>query len=202
RENSAMCDLVLQPIGVIKTPFDTKAGMPIQAKFGDQARGSIELREEYVEGLKDLAGFSHAHLLYHFHQHEDFSLIVTPYMDTSPRGLFATRAPKRPNPIGLSLVEILEIEGNRIYFSGVDMLNNTPLLDIKPYYHEIDSRQGAKCGWLDEDVILEDVVKREWRRVPLNIPATLIVENTQIFDVDELTHLSLGGCLLPLTEPM
>lgn len=141
--------LELKPIGIIKTQFEDKVGVPIQPKNGENYIGHIELNKEYVQGLKDLDGFSHIHLLYHLNRHEDYSLIVKPYMDDTPRGLFATRAPKRPNQIGLSLVEIVEIKENIITFKGVDMLNNTPLFDIKPYYHDFDSRENSKSGWLD-----------------------------------------------------
>ena len=140
----------LKPIGIIKTQFEEKVGVPIQAKNGEDYIGHIEVNNEYVQGLKDLDGFSHIHLLYHLNRHDDYSLLVKPYMDDTSRGLFATRAPKRPNQIGLSLVEIIKIEDNVITFKGVDMLNNTPLLDIKPYYHEFDSRENSKAGWLDK----------------------------------------------------
>ena len=144
-----MNKLELKYIGIIKTPFEEKAGVPIQAKVGEEFCGQIILNEEYIDGLKDLDGFSHIHLIFHFNRHDNHSLTVTPYMDDTPRGLFATRAPKRPNPIGLSLVEIIDIKDNIINFRGVDILNNTPLLDIKPYYHDFDSRENAKAGWLD-----------------------------------------------------
>lgn len=143
-------EINFQPIGIIKTKFDKKEGIPIQARFGEDYQGIVELNPIYVEGLKDLDGFSHLHLIYNFHRHNDFSLIVKPYMDEVERGLFATRAPKRPNGIGLSLVELIKIEGNKIYFKGVDMLDGTPLLDIKPYYRDIDYRDNIRSGWLDK----------------------------------------------------
>lgn len=145
-----MSDLSLKYIGLINTSFEKKAGVPIQAMAGEEHTGTITLYPEYLDGLKDLDGFSHIHLLYHFNRHNNYSLIVKPYMDDNLRGLFATRAPKRPNPIGLSLVEIIKIDNNVITFKGVDILNNTPLLDIKPYYHDFDSREHSKSGWLDK----------------------------------------------------
>lgn len=145
-----MQEIRLKPIGIIKTPFKEKTGVPIQAKVGEDFLGTIEVYEEFAEGLKDLEGFSHIHILYHFHRHTNYSLVVKPYMDEVSRGLFSTRAPKRPNPIGLSLVKIVEIKGCIIKFQGVDILNETPLLDIKPYYHDFDSRNNAKAGWLDK----------------------------------------------------
>lgn len=138
------------PIGLIQTEFEEKTGVPIQATFGKDRIGKIQIKQEYSEGLKDLSEISHIFLIYHFNRHNDFKMIVTPYMDDTPRGLFATRAPKRPNGIGLSLVEILSIEENTITFRGVDMLNNTPLLDIKPFVPDIDFVENAKSGWYEK----------------------------------------------------
>ncbi len=145
-----MDDFTIKPIGIIKTEFEKKSGIPIQAKVGENFIGKIELKKEFSEGLKDLDSFTHIHLIYLFDRHSDYSLTVKPYMDDNPRGLFATRAPKRPNNLGLSLVEIINVKDNIITFKGVDMLNNTPLIDIKPYYHEFDSRENSKAGWLDK----------------------------------------------------
>ena len=142
--------ITLEPIGVINTPFREKNGVPIQARYGDEYIGEVTIDERFVPGLKDLDGFSHIHLIYYFNQHTDYQLEVVPYMDKTPRGLFATRAPKRPNGIGMSLVKLLSIEGNTIRFSGVDMLDGSPLLDIKPYYRDIDERPDAVCGWLEK----------------------------------------------------
>jgi tRNA-Thr(GGU) m(6)t(6)A37 methyltransferase TsaA len=139
----------MNPIGIIHTEFTKKAGIPIQSFGGMDYKGTIELKPEFTEGLKDIDGFSHLHLLYFFDQHNSYDMLVTPYMDTVKRGLFATRAPKRPNGIGLSLVELVSVEKNIIHFRGVDMLDKTPLLDIKPYFTDFDSRVDARCGWLD-----------------------------------------------------
>ncbi|PVZ68837.1 tRNA (N6-threonylcarbamoyladenosine(37)-N6)-methyltransferase TrmO [Pelagibaculum spongiae] len=147
-----MQQVSIQPIGVINTSFTEKSGVPIQAKYGDEFVGEILLETQYVEGLKDLDGFSHIHLIYHFNQHSDYQLQVVPYMDDQPRGVFATRAPTRPSGIGMSLVRLLSVEGNRIRFAGVDMLDGSPLLDIKPYYRDIDERTDAVCGWLEQGV--------------------------------------------------
>ncbi len=137
-------------IGTIYTDFLEKAGVPIQATFGKSHEGRIIIKEEFKDGLKDLNEISHVFLIYHFNQHKDYQMIVKPYMDETPRGLFSTRAPKRPNGIGLSLVEILKIEDNIIYFKGVDMLNETPLLDIKPFIHDIDFAENSKSGWYEK----------------------------------------------------
>jgi tRNA-Thr(GGU) m(6)t(6)A37 methyltransferase TsaA len=141
--------ITFSPIGTIRTPFESKSGIPIQSAVGGDTTGKVVLDAQFVDGLKDLDGFSHVHLIYVFDRHDDYALQVRPYMDETPRGLFATRAPKRPNAIGLSLVEIISIDHNEILFRGVDMLNNTPLLDIKPYFGEFDTRPNARCGWLD-----------------------------------------------------
>ncbi|MGR9109084.1 MAG: tRNA (N6-threonylcarbamoyladenosine(37)-N6)-methyltransferase TrmO, partial [Gammaproteobacteria bacterium] len=121
------------PIGIIHSPFTRVEGMPIQASAAAGYKGKIELKEEYTEGLDDLTGFSHIYLLYHFHRSQSFDLKTVPFLDDKPRGLFATRAPKRPNPIGLSLVKLIRIDRNILEIDNVDILDGTPLLDIKPY---------------------------------------------------------------------
>jgi tRNA-Thr(GGU) m(6)t(6)A37 methyltransferase TsaA len=137
-----------QPIGVIHTPFTKPEGMPIQPAGAAGVSGTVEVFEEYCAGLKDLDGFSHIILLYHFHRSHGFNLRVVPFMDSEPRGLFATRAPKRPNPIGLSVVRLEKIEDGVIHVQNVDILDGTPLLDIKPYVPEFDSCADVQTGWL------------------------------------------------------
>ena len=122
-----------QPIGIIHTPFSRPEGMPIQPAGAVGITGSVEVLEQFRPGLKDLDGFSHIILLYQFHRSQGFSLEIVPFLDSKPRGVFATRAPKRPNPIGLSVVHLLRIEHNILYIENVDILDRTPLLDIKPY---------------------------------------------------------------------
>jgi tRNA (adenine37-N6)-methyltransferase len=139
----------LRPIGFIHTPFDQQVGTPIQPSRAKGAEGLVDILPEFADGLRDLEGFSHAHLLFVFHKSEGFSLSVTPYLDDTPRGLFATRAPRRPNPIGLSIVRILSIEGTRIRVGDVDMLDGTPLLDIKPFLPDFDHRPEARTGWYE-----------------------------------------------------
>ena len=119
----------LRSIGVLHTPFLEKGSTPIQASRSD-ALGQAEIYPEYVKGLRDLDGFSHIILLYYFHCSDGFSLLVKPFLDDQKRGLFATRYPCRPNPIGLSIVDLVECRGNILYLKGVDMLDGTPLLDI------------------------------------------------------------------------
>jgi tRNA (adenine37-N6)-methyltransferase len=142
--------LELDPIGIIHTPFKELAGMPIQPAGAEGIKGKIEIYAPYISGLKDLDGFSHIILLFHFHKSTDYKMQVVPYMDTEIRGLFATRAPRRPNPIGLSIVKLDKIEGNLLYIQNVDMLDGTPLLDIKPYYPEFDLHETFRSGWLSK----------------------------------------------------
>jgi len=142
--------VVYRPIGTVRSPFSEAAGMPIQPSRGRGIRGTVELEAEFAEGLQDLDGFSHAVLLCHLHRSRGFALKVVPFLDDTPRGVFATRAPRRPNPIGLSVVRILAVEGNRITFEGVDVIDGTPVLDIKPYVPEFDEREDVRLGWLEE----------------------------------------------------
>lgn len=138
----------IKPIGTIHTPFTDPAGMPIQPAGAAGVSGTVRVFGEYQAGLDDLDGFSHVILLYVFHRSEGFDLHVVPFMDTERRGLFATRAPKRPNPIGLSVVQLDRVADGILYVRNVDMLDGTPLLDIKPYVPEFDSQPGARTGWL------------------------------------------------------
>jgi len=142
--------IVFQPIGVIHSPFTEPKGMPIQAAGAAGIMGTAEVFEEFHPGLKDLEGFSHIILLYHFHRSQGYSLQIVPFMDSQVRGLFATRAPKRPNPIGLSVVRLHRIEGGVLHIENVDVLDGTPLLDIKPYVPEFDAQTEVRAGWLEE----------------------------------------------------
>ena len=138
----------LEPIGIIHTPFTKPEGMPIQPKGAAGVRGTIKLFDEYHAGLKDLDGFSHIILLYHFHRSHGFNLHVVPFMDSELRGLFSTRAPKRPNPIGISVVQLDKIENGVLHIQNADIMDGTPLLDIKPYVPEFDSPQNIRTGWV------------------------------------------------------
>lgn len=142
--------ITLEPIGVIYTPFKTKEGMPIQSSGAKGLKGQIKLKEEFVSGLTDLDGFSHIILIYIFHKSTGFELLTTPFLDNRQRGVFSTRTPKRPNPIGISVVRLLKIENNTIYIENVDMLNETPLLDIKPYIPDFDIHKTEKNGWIKD----------------------------------------------------
>jgi tRNA (adenine37-N6)-methyltransferase len=137
------------PIGTIHSPFHDIAGMPIQPNGSRGTTGSIDLYEPYAEGLRDLAGFERIILIYAFHRCTGPCLTVTPFLDTTPRGVFATRSPKRPNAIGLSVVRLLEVNGTTLKIEDVDVLDGTPLLDIKPYVPAFDAYPGSRCGWLE-----------------------------------------------------
>ena len=151
------------PIGIVHSPFSTLENMPIQPAGAAGVTGSVELYPEYIDGLQDLGGFSHVVLLYHFHQATGFSLVVTPFLDDKRHGVFATRAPRRPNPIGLSVVRLVKIEGNLLAIENVDILDGTPLLDIKPYVPQFDQFPVDKIGWL-EDVQSQVSRRRSDRR--------------------------------------
>ncbi len=138
-------------IGIIHTPFHTLEGMPIQPTAAIGVQGTVEVFPEYEEGLQDIDGFSHLILLYHFHQSQGYNLRVVPFMDSQTRGLFATRAPRRPNPIGLSIVRLLKVEESRLYVENIDVLDNTPLLDIKPYVPTFDGQDQVRSGWLENE---------------------------------------------------
>jgi tRNA (adenine37-N6)-methyltransferase len=141
-------DFHLRPIGIIHTPFTEKSHTPIQASLS-QAAGTVEVHQEFVAGLQDLEGFSHIILLYVFHESSDYSLLVKPFLDDQLRGLFATRYPARPNPIGLSVVKLISRQGFILQVEGLDMLDGTPLLDIKPYVPDFDVRTGTRSGWYE-----------------------------------------------------
>jgi tRNA-Thr(GGU) m(6)t(6)A37 methyltransferase TsaA len=140
----------LKPIGIIRTPYTEPKDMPIQGRFRGDVEGWIELNEEFVPGLQDLDGFSHLILIYHFHRSDKVELEGRPYLEDETHGIFAIRSPHRPNHLGLSIVKLQRIEGNRVYFTEVDMLDGTPLLDIKPYVEHFDRRDNVKSGWVDE----------------------------------------------------
>jgi tRNA-Thr(GGU) m(6)t(6)A37 methyltransferase TsaA len=141
-------EITYQPIGIIKTPFHKVPNMPIQPTGAKGRKGIIELNADLTPGLIDLEGFSHIILIYHFHLVKGYKLYVVPFMDDKPHGIFATRAPTRPNTIGISVVKLKKIEDNLLYVEGVDMINGTPLLDIKPFYPKYDNHDNVKSGWL------------------------------------------------------
>ena len=139
-----------QQIGVIHTPYMKLEGMPIQPAGALGIKGTVEVFEEFQSGLEDLDGFSHIILLYYFHQSKNYKLRVVPFLDSTPKGLFSTRAPNRPNNIGISIVKLERIEERILYIQNIDILNGTPLLDIKPYVPDFDVQNDVRSGWLEK----------------------------------------------------
>ena len=138
----------IKPIGTIHTSFKTPGGMPIQPSFAEGAEGTVEVLPRFAGGLKDLEGFERIWLIYWFDRASETKLIVKPFRDDSERGLFSTRAPCRPNRIGMSPVRLLRVADNKLYVADIDVLDGTPLLDIKPYIPEFDCFEGSKYGWM------------------------------------------------------
>lgn len=147
-----MDEVRYKPIGVIHSPFKEPKGTPIQPTAAKDVEGFVEVFPEYAEGLKDLDGFSHIILIYHFHLVKKPSLKVKPFMDTQVHGVFSTRAPSRPNPIGISVVRLIGVKGNLLHIRDVDVVDGTPLLDIKPYVPEFDARKAERIGWLEKNI--------------------------------------------------
>ena len=141
--------LTFVPIGIIHSPFADIMGMPIQPNGARGIRGTIEIYGEYAEGLRDIDGFSHLFLIYVFHRCPSYELTVKPFLDTAHRGVFATRAPRRPNAIGLSIVRLTGVKDMTVFIEDVDILDGTPLLDLKPYVPEFDAYPDALSGWLE-----------------------------------------------------
>jgi tRNA-Thr(GGU) m(6)t(6)A37 methyltransferase TsaA len=140
-------DVTLRPIGVIHSPYEKPEETPIQPIYAQGTRGYAEILPEYEDGLRDLGGFSHIYLIYTFHKVGSTRLVVKPFLEDSPHGVFATRAPCRPNPIGFSVVRLVGVEGRVLHLEDVDVLDGTPLLDIKPYIPRFDYREDVRCGW-------------------------------------------------------
>ncbi len=148
----------IEPIGIIRSPILSAKNAPIQPAGAAGLEGTIILQPEFTEGLKDLKGFSHIYLIYRFHLACKEALTVIPFMDTSPRGVFATRSPLRPNHIGLSIVQLVDITDNIITINNVDIVDQTPLLDIKPYIHHFDAVPESSSGWMQAGK--EEVIKK------------------------------------------
>ena len=147
----------IEPIGIIHSPHTDKAGCPIQPTYATTSLGKVEILEQYQEGLKDIEAFSHLYLLYYFDRAGVIKLIRPTFLDDHPHGIYASRHPCRPNGIGLSIVRLIKRDHNILEVAGVDMLDGTPLLDIKPYIPRFDSVPDATEGWL---------TGREWRPKP------------------------------------
>jgi len=140
----------VQPIGVIRSPLTAAEGAPIQPRYGQGVEGTVEVFEPFAAGLRDIEGFERIWLVYWFHKAPPARMAVRPFRDTAERGLFATRAPCRPNPIGISSVRLLAVEGRILRVSEMDILDGTPLLDLKPYVPEFDHYEVRRIGWLAE----------------------------------------------------
>jgi len=158
-----MEQITYRPIGVIHSPFKQAEGTPIQPSGAQGVAGTVELEREFSVGLKDLDGFSHIVLVYHFHLSSGYLLEVIPFLDDSLRGIFATRAPKRPNSIGISVVRLTGIEGSTLDIQDVDIVDGTPLLDIKPYVPEFEYHDDVRIGWYSKKVALAKVKRADER---------------------------------------
>ena len=142
--------ITIKPIGTIHSPYKAADEIPIQGRFDDTIEAYIEIKNQYTPGLKDLDGFSHAIILFYFHKSTKEDIQAQPYLENKTRGIFAIRSPHRPNHIGLTVVKINKISNNRLYFTHVDMIDQTPVIDIKPYIHHFDHREQVKSGWLEK----------------------------------------------------
>jgi tRNA-Thr(GGU) m(6)t(6)A37 methyltransferase TsaA len=154
--------ITYRPIGVIRSEHVAAQETPIQPAYAKGCKGRAEVFPEFASGLRDLEGFSHVYLIYHFHRAGPAKLMVKPFLQDIERGVFATRAPCRPNAVGLSIVELVRREGNVLHLDGVDILDGTPLLDIKPYTAKFDRFETARNGWQDE--VEEEAARQRGRR--------------------------------------
>ncbi|MBN2538500.1 MAG: tRNA (N6-threonylcarbamoyladenosine(37)-N6)-methyltransferase TrmO [Deltaproteobacteria bacterium] len=159
-------EFIIRPVGIIHTPHTDPSKTPIQPVFARGVKGTVTVKPEYSEGLLDLDGFSHIYLLYYFHKCKEVRLILKPYLEDTERGLFATRAPCRPNPLGISIVRLLSVRDNILRVEDVDILDGTPLIDIKPYSRRFDVRENVRSGWQDaiEDDAAEILGRRDFKK--------------------------------------
>jgi tRNA-Thr(GGU) m(6)t(6)A37 methyltransferase TsaA len=147
-----MDEILFKPIGIVHSPLKQPQGTPIQSLAGKDINGSIEVFSEYTDGLKDLEGFSHIILFYYFHLVKKTSLIAKPFLDDKSHGIFSIRGPCRPNPLGFSIVRLINIERSILHIKDLDVLDGTPLLDIKPYVPEFDKRENTRIGWMEKNI--------------------------------------------------
>jgi len=152
--------ITIKPIGIINTPYKEPKGIPIQGKFEKGVTGTIRLLPKYQAGLKDIEGFSYIILIYHFNRSQEEQVTGKPFLEDVEHGIFAIRSPHRPNHIGLSIVKLKSVKGATITFTEVDILDGTPLLDIKPYVKHFDSRDKVKNGWIDNHFKSGKIPKR------------------------------------------
>ncbi|HOP62680.1 MAG TPA: tRNA (N6-threonylcarbamoyladenosine(37)-N6)-methyltransferase TrmO [Spirochaetota bacterium] len=142
-------EIVLRPVGEIHTPFKTVENMPVQPSAGREVEAEIEIYPEFAEGLSDIEGFSHIYVIFYLNRVKNHKLRVIPFLDTVEHGIFATRSPARPNPVGLSVAELVEVKGNILRIRGVDMLDGSPVIDIKPFVPDFDHCENVKRGWFE-----------------------------------------------------
>ena len=142
--------IVIKQIGIIHSPYKSLNDIPIQGNLNSEVEAYVELNKKYKEGLPDLDGFSHAILIYYFHESKREDVIGRPYLENKKHGIFAIRSPHRPNHLGLSIVEVGRIVDNKLHFTCVDMLDETPLIDIKPYIKYFDHRENVISGWVEK----------------------------------------------------
>jgi tRNA (adenine37-N6)-methyltransferase len=159
RKNS----ILYHSIGVIHSPFKESIGTPIQPVASPNSKATVEVFDEYAEGLADIEGFSHLILIFHMHLVNQPKLKVIPFLDSAEHGVFATRSPVRPNPIGFSVVQLEKVDGNILHITEVDIIDGTPLLDIKPFVPAFDVRKANKIGWFDKMNIEIDIIKDDGR---------------------------------------
>jgi tRNA-Thr(GGU) m(6)t(6)A37 methyltransferase TsaA len=160
-----MNKIIYTPIGVIHSPFKEPKGTPIQPSIIKGIKGKVEIFPEYTEGLQDIEGFSHIILIYHFHLSKKPSLKAKPFMDDKIHGIFAIRGPSRPNPIGISIVRLIMVKKNILYVENLDIVDKTPLLDIKPYVPDFDKAEVTKIGWLKGNIEKLSKIKDDGRFV-------------------------------------
>ncbi len=155
--------ITFSPIGIVHSPFKNPQDTPIQTTVSKSSDSNIEIFSEYLDGLKDLDGFSHIIIIFYFHLSNEYSLLVKPHMDNELHGVFSTRSPKRPNPIGFSIVKLNKILKNILFINGIDMVDGTPILDIKPYVNKFDCRENVKIGWLSNNIHKIDLLENNGR---------------------------------------
>jgi tRNA-Thr(GGU) m(6)t(6)A37 methyltransferase TsaA len=155
--------IIYKPIGVIHSPFKEPKGTPIQPASAKGIEGTVEIFPEYTDGLLDIDGFSHIILIYHFHLSKPYSLIAKPFMDNRPHGIFTIRGPSRPNPIGISVIRLVKVKENILDVQDLDIIDGTPLLDIKPYVPEFDKTVVTRIGWLEKNVNKLQKIKDDGR---------------------------------------
>jgi len=162
-DNENHAELAFRPIGYVRSSYTDPKKTPVQPVYTDGTQARVEVLPEYEAGLRDLEHFSHIYLIYHFHRARPTQLTLKPYLEDTEHGIFATRAPHRPNPIGFSLVRLVERQDNILIVEDVDILDGTPLLDIKPFIPRFDYRENVRAGWQEQ--VGEEAAQTRGRRL-------------------------------------